>query len=217
MLTLTCSIAVCQDILPVCLLLRTRYHTADSNKAFSETSNTVTGTPTAGRSPGPHGSAESQEAAERAARALLASGAHHHYEKPMAKPKWHFGIRSRSPPMEVMLEIYKTLSVLGMEWRTKEGIDLPEIGPPAPEGYPEDITAALEQWASYHGGEVPEMSRKAPGKKELAAQEKAAQGLYLVETRARYGDFMVSLHPPTNRCELAKLICVTGPHGSSAV
>jgi carbon catabolite-derepressing protein kinase len=37
------------------------------------------------------------------------------------------------------------------------------------------------------------MSRKAPGKKEAAAQEKAAQGLYLVETRARYGDVMVSI------------------------
>jgi carbon catabolite-derepressing protein kinase len=35
------------------------------------------------------------------------------------KPRWHFGIRSRSPPMEVMLEIYRTLQSLGMEWRKK--------------------------------------------------------------------------------------------------
>ncbi|KDQ11188.1 hypothetical protein BOTBODRAFT_35489 [Botryobasidium botryosum FD-172 SS1] len=37
------------------------------------------------------------------------------------QPKWHFGIRSRSPPMEVMLEIYQTLKALGMEWREKGG------------------------------------------------------------------------------------------------
>jgi len=36
------------------------------------------------------------------------------------KPRWHFGIRSRSPPMEVMLEIYRTLSVLDMEWKEKK-------------------------------------------------------------------------------------------------
>ncbi|TIB34548.1 hypothetical protein E3P84_01761 [Wallemia ichthyophaga] len=40
--------------------------------------------------------------------------------------KWHFGIRSRSPPMEVMLEIYRTLKSLGMEWKTK---DLPADPP----------------------------------------------------------------------------------------
>jgi carbon catabolite-derepressing protein kinase len=33
--------------------------------------------------------------------------------------RWHFGIRSRSPPMEIMLELYRTLQVLGMEWREK--------------------------------------------------------------------------------------------------
>ncbi|KAF8981533.1 kinase-like domain-containing protein [Cyathus striatus] len=43
-------------------------------------------------------------------------------EKRQHKIKWHFGIRSRSPPMEVMLEIYRTLKALGMEW--KENRDL---------------------------------------------------------------------------------------------
>ncbi|KAG9033336.1 Protein kinase [Tulasnella sp. UAMH 9824] len=37
------------------------------------------------------------------------------------QPRWHFGIRSRSPPMEVMLEIYQTLKALGMEWKQKGG------------------------------------------------------------------------------------------------
>lgn len=36
-----------------------------------------------------------------------------------ARSRWHFGIRSRSPPMEIMLELYRTLQVLGMEWREK--------------------------------------------------------------------------------------------------
>lgn len=39
-----------------------------------------------------------------------------------SKMRWHFGIRSRSPPMEVMLEIYETLSALGFEWREKKGV-----------------------------------------------------------------------------------------------
>jgi carbon catabolite-derepressing protein kinase len=34
--------------------------------------------------------------------------------------RWHFGIRSRSEPLEVMLEIYRTLKTLGFEWKEKE-------------------------------------------------------------------------------------------------
>ncbi|KAF8757998.1 Adenylate sensor of SNF1-like protein kinase [Rhizoctonia solani] len=49
-------------------------------------------------------------------------------------PRWHFGIRSRSPPMEVMLEIYQTLKTLGMEWREKPGLSI--IGRPEDEGCP---------------------------------------------------------------------------------
>ncbi|KAJ1306641.1 hypothetical protein OPQ81_007636 [Rhizoctonia solani] len=49
-------------------------------------------------------------------------------------PRWHFGIRSRSPPMEVMLEIYQTLKTLGMEWREKPGLNI--IGRPGDEGAP---------------------------------------------------------------------------------
>ncbi|CCO29918.1 hypothetical protein BN14_03942 [Rhizoctonia solani AG-1 IB] len=49
-------------------------------------------------------------------------------------PRWHFGIRSRSPPMEVMLEIYQTLKTLGMEWREKPGLNI--VGRPEDEGCP---------------------------------------------------------------------------------
>lgn len=131
---------------------------------------------------------DQQAAAERAAAALLNTG------KPLQKPRWHFGIRSRSPPMEVMLEIYKTLNVLGMQWRRKEGISMPDIGPPvsASEGYTEEVVGAMEQWSAETGVDCV-MVKKAPPKKDTNAAEKAAQGLYLVETRARYGDIMVSL------------------------
>lgn len=32
---------------------------------------------------------------------------------------WHFGIRSRSRPMEIMLELYRTMQALNMEWSPK--------------------------------------------------------------------------------------------------
>ncbi|KAF9275648.1 Protein kinase [Mortierella alpina] len=35
-----------------------------------------------------------------------------------ARPKWYFGIRSRSAPKEVMVEIYRALSNLSMKWKT---------------------------------------------------------------------------------------------------
>ncbi|KAJ7492042.1 snf 1 [Mycena latifolia] len=40
--------------------------------------------------------------------------------RPPKTARWHFGIRSRSAPMEVMLEIYKTLLSMGMEWKEKK-------------------------------------------------------------------------------------------------
>ncbi|KAI8136792.1 kinase-like domain-containing protein [Fennellomyces sp. T-0311] len=40
------------------------------------------------------------------------------------RSKWHFGIRSRCPVWEVMLEIYRSLQNVGMEWRA---IDLYHI------------------------------------------------------------------------------------------
>jgi len=137
---------------------------------------------------------DDQRAAERAAQALLNNPqpGPYHIEKPLQKPKWHFGIRSRSPPMEVMLEIYKTLGALNMQWRRKDGIGMPDIGLAPPGGYPEEVDAAIEQWTAEHGGVAPRFGQRAPPKKELSANEKAAQNLYLVETRAQYGDVVVS-------------------------
>ncbi|KAG2221230.1 hypothetical protein INT45_013941 [Circinella minor] len=41
-----------------------------------------------------------------------------------SRSKWHFGIRSRCPVWEVMLEIYRSLQNVGVQWR---GIDLYHI------------------------------------------------------------------------------------------
>ncbi|RHZ87761.1 hypothetical protein Glove_30g30 [Diversispora epigaea] len=35
-----------------------------------------------------------------------------------SRSKWHFGIRSHNPPLEVMLEIYRALKNIRMEWKT---------------------------------------------------------------------------------------------------
>lgn len=140
---------------------------------------------------GSEGSSDSQEAAERAAQALLSAAPT--YDRPLTKPKWHFGIRSRSPPMEVMLEIYKTLGALNMQWKKKEGIAMPEIGLPPPGGYSDEVDLAIDQWTAEHGGVAPQFGKRAPPKKEQSAQDKAAQALYLVETRAQYGDVVVRM------------------------
>lgn len=93
-----------------------------------------------------------------------------------------------------MLEIYKTLQLLGMEWRKKEGIALPEIGPVPPGGYTEEVEETLWKYREDNPDKEPvTMGRKPPGKKEAAAIDKAAQGLFFVETRARYEDVMVRM------------------------
>ncbi|KAJ1309666.1 hypothetical protein OPQ81_006432 [Rhizoctonia solani] len=54
------------------------------------------------------------------------------------KTKWHFGIRSRSPPMEVMLELYNTLKALGWEWREKPNLGRTKALGPGEEADPQD-------------------------------------------------------------------------------
>ncbi|KAJ1559177.1 5-AMP-activated protein kinase, catalytic, partial [Cladochytrium tenue] len=37
--------------------------------------------------------------------------------KGKSRTRWHFGIRSRSPPFDIMLEIYRALRNCGMAWK----------------------------------------------------------------------------------------------------
>ncbi|KAL8286785.1 hypothetical protein RQP46_004313 [Phenoliferia psychrophenolica] len=84
------------------------------------------------------------------------------------RQRWHFGIRSRSEPMEVMLEIYRTLKVLKMEWKPK--VRNPEDG---------------------QGGEDEEPKKRR--RREEEERVKKAQELYFVETRCRMDDVMVRM------------------------
>ncbi|TFK42231.1 snf 1 [Crucibulum laeve] len=95
-------------------------------------------------------------------------------EKKQHKTKWHFGIRSRSPPMEVMLEIYRTLKTLGMEWKEKK--DLGGLGGIRPN----KRSGAIERARDLDGD----------GSVDL----KKAAGIYFVETRARVQDVVVLMN-----------------------
>jgi carbon catabolite-derepressing protein kinase len=90
-------------------------------------------------------------------------------EKKQHRTKWHFGIRSRSPPMEVMLEIYRTLKALGMEWKEKK--NLGGLGGVRRKG------PSIERARDLDGEGVVDL--------------KAAAGVYFVETRARVQDVVV--------------------------
>ncbi|WFD36588.1 non-specific serine/threonine protein kinase [Malassezia cuniculi] len=61
-------------------------------------------------------------------------------KKKRSRPRWHYGIRSRSQPMEIMLELYRTMQALGMEWNTKTSL------PALPNGM-EQATVAERQHA----------------------------------------------------------------------
>ncbi|KAF8582991.1 snf 1 [Ramaria rubella] len=93
------------------------------------------------------------------------------------KSRWHFGIRSRSPPMEVMLEIYRTLSVLDMEWKEKKYL--------GGLGGKQTNSERLKI----------ERQRQMDGRFMTPApmDPKAAASIYYVETRARVDDIVVLL------------------------
>ena len=104
-------------------------------------------------------------------------------EKKQHRTKWHFGIRSRSPPMEVMLEIYRTLKTLGMEWREKKSL------------------GGLGSGSVHLNGNAGGRRRNGHGKIERAREYdggghvdlKAAASVYFIETRVRVQDVVVSL------------------------
>ncbi|KAI0713112.1 CAMK/CAMKL/AMPK protein kinase [Cerioporus squamosus] len=98
-------------------------------------------------------------------------------EKKQHRTKWHFGIRSRSPPMEVMLEIYRTLKTLGMEWKEKG--DLGGLG----------ATALLKEKRGGDRAKV-ERAREFDGYVDL----RAASSIYFIETRARVQDVVVLMN-----------------------
>ncbi|KDN35680.1 Pkinase-domain-containing protein [Tilletiaria anomala UBC 951] len=93
-----------------------------------------------------------------------------------ARSKWHFGIRSRSPPMEIMLELYRTLQVLGMEWRLR-----PE----------------LEQTKRKEGKEEQQGQQKGGQRQQQHSggydDATKAQELFFLETRWNVGNVLVRM------------------------
>jgi carbon catabolite-derepressing protein kinase len=111
-------------------------------------------------------SLNSHEDAHRAAQALIQHQTSRSGKSKQSKVRWHFGIRSRSPPMEVMHEIYKTLQQLGMQWKRKP------------------------EFVDEHGKPVPQTSQR--DKRAKDKQNEINQGLYFVETRCKIDDVVVS-------------------------
>ncbi|KAJ7819947.1 snf 1 [Mycena olivaceomarginata] len=81
--------------------------------------------------------------------------------------RWHFGIRSRSAPMEVMLEIYKTLLNMGMEWKEKRNLGCLGRMPTGRDDYSDERSDE---------------------------NMRAAAGIFFVETRARVQDIVVLMN-----------------------
>ncbi|GAA6035350.1 hypothetical protein JCM8097_008827 [Rhodosporidiobolus ruineniae] len=96
------------------------------------------------------------------------------------RQRWHFGIRSRSEPMEVMLEIYRTLKALKMEWRVRSE--------------DQDDGEGKENEGGGSGSETPEeRERRRNRRKDEDDRMKKANELYFVETRCRMDDVMVRM------------------------
>ncbi|GAA5980519.1 hypothetical protein JCM10908_001677 [Rhodotorula pacifica] len=103
------------------------------------------------------------------------------------RQRWHFGIRSRSEPMEVMLEIYRTLKALKMEWRTRGDESEKEYELAGADG----VTVVKE--GKEKSRDRPEESDKKRRRREEEERVKKAQELYFVETRCRMDDVMVRM------------------------
>ncbi|PBK92773.1 snf 1 [Armillaria gallica] len=97
-------------------------------------------------------------------------------EKRHHRTKWHFGIRSRSPPMEIMLEIYKVLKELGMEWKEKQSLG----GLAGVSTRPGKGGVGIERVKDLDGGGT--------------VDQKAAAGIYFIETRARAHNVVVLMN-----------------------
>lgn len=102
-----------------------------------------------------------------------------------SKIRWHFGIRSCSEPLEVMLELYRTLKTLGFEWREKEPekrIDMSEYGL---DGSPDHFGRG--------GGQDEGDDPKKRKRREEEEFLKKAQALFFIETRCRIDDVQVRM------------------------
>ncbi|TFK21270.1 CAMK/CAMKL/AMPK protein kinase [Coprinopsis marcescibilis] len=104
-------------------------------------------------------------------------------DKKQHRTKWHFGIRSRSPPMEVMLEIYRTLKTIGMEWKEKR--DLGGLG---------GLQARRSDHLRHPGDRGRASIERAREYDGEGVDLRAAASIYCVETRCRVQDVVVLMN-----------------------
>ncbi|TDL26419.1 snf 1 [Rickenella mellea] len=109
--------------------------------------------------------------------ALFASAKRNNLPDPKEKKRtrWHFGIRSRSSPMEVMSALYASLKALGMEWKEKPNLGGLCEGSSEPNG-----RRAGERTTTNHP--------------PRSINFDAAGDIYLIESRARYQDVVVLMN-----------------------
>lgn len=109
--------------------------------------------------------------ASAATAALAQASTAQMHKKP--RSRWHFGIRSRSPPMEIMLELYRTLQSLGMEWRAKP--------------------AAKQAKGSGGDGAAGADDAKEKGKNASGSAVSKGEELFFLETRWKVGHVLVRM------------------------
>lgn len=116
-----------------------------------------------------------------------------------AKVRWHFGIRSRSEPLEVMLEIYKVLKTLGFEWKQKTPEQAFVMDDPLEEMGDHSIYGAHRQGSNdgsqyaHHAAGQPAEDPKKRKRREEDEFTKKSQALFFIETRCRLDDVMVRM------------------------
>lgn len=120
------------------------------------------------------------------------------------KVRWHFGIRSRSEPLEVMLEIYRTLKTLGFEWREKDPEKRIDINDYSDDSFADERSEIEHRGRERerereHGGHDRERERddaiRRRNKKRQEEEDfmRKAPALYFIETRCKVDDVMVRM------------------------
>lgn len=141
--------------------------------------------------------AQSPAAAAAAAAAAGRGGVVPPKPKKIPRTKWHFGIRSKSPPMTVMLEIYRTLASLGFEFKRKladdeeDEVGMVGSGVAAPGSNGGNGNGANGKKDERTGEKDKNESDRKKQKRLQEEAQKKAQELYFVETRIRMDDVMV--------------------------
>lgn len=124
-----------------------------------------------------------------------------------SKVRWHFGIRSRSEPLEVMLEIYRTLKTLGFEWRAKDPEKRIDMDDYADDRFQAEHDAEYERDREHRGRERERENggydrerereeaarRRNQKRKEEEEFLKKAQALFFIETRCKMDDVIVRM------------------------